>query len=107
MSNITNLLWTGGWDSTFRLLQLLFIEEKMVKPHYIVRPQECTGKEIDTMHDIRRKISRQYPKQRKLLLPIAYTSTGEIKEHKAITDEYEKITKTKHINRQYEILARY
>lgn len=107
MDNKTHLLWTGGWDSTFRLLQLLFIEKKVVKPHYIVIPQECTGKEIDTIHNIRREILRQYPEKRKLLLPIAYTSVGEIRENKAITNEYEKIAKTRKINQQYEILARY
>lgn len=107
MENKTHLLWTGGWDSTFRLLQLLFEEKKVVKPHYIIRPQECTGKEIDSIHNIRRVISRLYPEQRKLILPIAYTSIGEIKQNNAITDEYEKIAKTKNINLQYEILARY
>jgi hypothetical protein len=25
---IINLFWTGGWDSTFRLLQIIFIEKK-------------------------------------------------------------------------------
>ena len=27
---ITNLLWTGGWDSTYRLLVLLLIEKKTI-----------------------------------------------------------------------------
>ena len=32
------LLWTGGWDSTFRLLQLLLLYEKKVQPYYIIDP---------------------------------------------------------------------
>ena len=28
--NQTHLFWTGGWDSTFRLMQLLMVEEKKV-----------------------------------------------------------------------------
>ena len=107
MSDKIDLLWTGGWDSTFRLLQLLFIEEKAVKPHYIVKYQECTGKEIDTIHNIIRLISRQYPEKKELLLPIHYISVGEIKENKRITDEYKEIIKTKKLNRQYENFARY
>jgi hypothetical protein len=31
-----NLLWTGGWDSTFQLLQLLFIHRRRVTPYYLV-----------------------------------------------------------------------
>jgi 7-cyano-7-deazaguanine synthase in queuosine biosynthesis len=107
MSNPTHLLWTGGWDSTFRLLQLLFVEKKVVKPHYIVTAQECVGKEIDTISKICRKISRQYSEQGKLLLPITYTGIGEIKNNKAITEEYKKIAESQKINQQYEFLARY
>ncbi|SMO41472.1 hypothetical protein [Fodinibius sediminis] len=107
INNTTQLLWTGGWDSTFRLLQLLFLENKMVKTHYIVRAQECTGKEIDTMHNIRRKILRQHPEMKNLFLPISYIGIGEIKKNKAITAEYRQIAKSKKINLQYEILARY
>lgn len=107
MSNKVDLLWTGGWDSTFRLLQILFVEKKAVKTHYIIRPQECTGKEIDTIHNIRRKISRSYPEQRKLILPITFMSIDEIKSNNLITEEYKKVRKTRKLNKQYEILARY
>src|SRR5688572_33020809 len=30
------LLWTGGWDSTFRLLMLLLVERRAVQSYYIV-----------------------------------------------------------------------
>lgn len=33
-----NLYWTGGYDSTFRLLQLIIIENKIVKPYYLNFP---------------------------------------------------------------------
>jgi hypothetical protein len=29
------LLWTGGWDSSFRLLQIVVMEKKRVQPYYI------------------------------------------------------------------------
>ena len=31
-----NLFWTGGWDSTFRLLQLIIVFRKRVQPYYII-----------------------------------------------------------------------
>lgn len=30
------LLWTGGWDSSFRLMQLLLVERRPVQPIYVV-----------------------------------------------------------------------
>jgi 7-cyano-7-deazaguanine synthase len=30
------LLWTGGWDSSFRLMQLLLIEKRPVQPIYVI-----------------------------------------------------------------------
>ncbi|MCZ2836024.1 hypothetical protein [Modestobacter sp. VKM Ac-2985] len=30
------LLWTGGWDSTFRLLQLTLIEKRPAQPIYVI-----------------------------------------------------------------------
>ena len=44
-----HLFWTGGWDSTFRLLQLLLEENKIVQTHYVIRSEQSTGQEIDTM----------------------------------------------------------
>lgn len=34
-SDPVDLLWTGGWDSTFRLLQLVGTEGRYVRPHYV------------------------------------------------------------------------
>ena len=31
-----NLLWTSGWDSTFRLLQLVVEQKVSVQPIYII-----------------------------------------------------------------------
>lgn len=32
---IFNLFWTGGYDSTFRLCEMLLVEDKIVQPYYI------------------------------------------------------------------------
>src|SRR5690606_13578695 len=31
-----NLLWTGGWDSTFRLLSLVVQQHRCVQPYYVL-----------------------------------------------------------------------
>lgn len=78
-----------------------------MQPHYIIRHQECTGKEIDTIHNILRELRKRYPEASNLILPIEYVYVGKIKSYVKITNEYEKIGKTKKINKQYEICARY
>jgi hypothetical protein len=48
------VLWTGGWDSSFRLLQALLIERRPVQPIYLVNPdRDSTLHEIRAMEAIR------------------------------------------------------
>ena len=103
----THLLWTGGWDSTFRLLQLLLIENNVVQPHYMIIPQECAGKEIDTIHNIRREISRRYSEQATLLKPIEFLDSSKVAPDEGITEEYKRVKAKQYISGQYEVLARY
>lgn len=60
--NIVNLLWTGGWDSTFRLLELLEHTGQTIQPHYIVDPGRPSFKlEMKQMAEIRGKLVRASP----------------------------------------------
>lgn len=43
-----HVLWTGGWDSTFRVLDLALREGKRVQPHYILDPGR-----VSTMYELR------------------------------------------------------
>lgn len=48
------LLWTGGWDSTFRLLQALLVEHRAVQPIYFVNPgRKSLPHELRAMDAIR------------------------------------------------------
>ena len=47
------LLWTGGWDSTFRLLWLSWIEGRTVQPLYIAEEgRASTAAELSAMKKI-------------------------------------------------------
>lgn len=64
-----HLLWTGGWDSTYRLLYLLW-EGKQVQPHYIIdthRPS--SGHELRAMEAIRASINKDIERLPGTLLP--------------------------------------
>ena len=52
-----NLFWTGGWDSTFRLLQLVVEQGRLVQPYYIIDPNRLSLRhEIKAMSDIEQAI---------------------------------------------------
>jgi hypothetical protein len=102
-----HLLWTGGWDSTFRLLQLLLIYKKKVSTYYIVRPFSLKlGHEIRTIANIRALILEKYPHTKNLLLSTVYFSVNEIDENERITNQFNNSFADK-ISNQYEFLARF
>lgn len=85
------LYWTGGYDSTFRLCEMLLNERKIVQPFYISlaldndcqTEESCTKvwvrrnrkEEKQAMLRIRRELGRIYPKAAVRLLPTIYIDT--------------------------------
>ena len=103
-----NLLWTGGWDSTFQLLQLLLIYKCNVSPFYLIHEERpSTSIEIKTMKDIKNSIIEKYPYTKYLLFPTQYHAVGDILPDSEITTAYRSILKECHIGSQYEWLARF
>lgn len=102
-----NIFWTGGWDSTFRVLQLVIEEKRKVQPHFVVRAQASVGKEIKTMIDIRRELFRNYPETRGLLKPTFYADILGIENNSQITDSVNKIRRRYDFSGQYDFCGRY
>ena len=105
--NHVNLLWTGGWDSTFQLLQLLLIYKCSVSPFYLIHEDRpSTGIEIKTMKNIKTYIFEKFPHTKKLLSSTQYYALCDILPNKEITSAYESIIKNTPIGIQYDWLAR-
>ena len=80
--------WTGGFDSTFRVCEMLINENKRVQPFYIAfnldnscKEDECHNKlwlrrnkiqEIEAMKQIRTQLTTRFPNTRGLLLPTIF-----------------------------------
>ena len=87
-SKIEYIFWTGGFDSTFRICEMLINEKKTVQPLYITfnldnscKGYQCRNKlwlrrnktqEIDAMDKIRNKLFSRFPNTRNLLLPTIF-----------------------------------
>jgi 7-cyano-7-deazaguanine synthase in queuosine biosynthesis len=106
----TPLLWTGGWDSTFRLLTLLLQEQRAVQPYYIIdslhyRP--AVPAEREAMRCIRQLLLRRYPQAAVQLADTIECKLADIAPDSTLAQHYEQCLKAGFIGGQYEWLARY
>jgi hypothetical protein len=102
-----NLLNTGGWDSTFRLLQLLLIEKRPVQPIYILDPERWSlPQELQAMAKIKNAVLARFPEAEEYLLPTIMYDRTDVKPDPELADHAEKLVKKIHFGGQYEWLAR-
>jgi hypothetical protein len=82
-NNVAEVLWTGGWDSTYRLLELLLVQRRAVQPRYIIdtgRPS--TINEIKTIAKIRHQIVGDHPELEVLIRPLLISLASDVKQSK-------------------------
>jgi hypothetical protein len=103
----TNLLWTGGWDSTFQLLQLLTVHRRRVTPLYLIADRPSTGMELKTIKRIKDRLFKEYPYTTELLRPTQYFAVADLAPCLEITEAFQGIIKEKKMGSQYEWLARF
>lgn len=100
------LCWTGGWDSTFRLLQLLHDTEAKIQPLYLVDEKRgSTPREIDVMRDIRSDLEEEGPKARERLLPTDYGSYRATTMEPHHKQQWEALKTRGRVGLQYPVLA--
>ncbi len=105
--NPVRLLWTGGWDSTFRLLQLVQTTTVVIEPVYVIDTgRRSTLREIEAMGRIKRMIVSRYAGAEKRILPHRFCSIHDIAEDQTIIESWWRIKGRCHIGTQYDWLAR-
>jgi hypothetical protein len=103
-----DLLWTGGWDSSFRLLQLLLQHRREVVPHYLLDPTRAsTNAELEAMQRIRSALFEKHPHTRALLKPLSKFDIAGLAADAAITDAFRQLVAERFIGNQYDWLARF
>jgi hypothetical protein len=103
-----SLLWTGGWDSTFQLLQLLIIHRLRVTPFYLIdEVRRSAIMEIRAMKNIKNCLLKEYPYIKELLQPTRFFAVSDLLPDAEITEAYCSIFKVKTIGIQYDWLARF
>lgn len=103
-----NILWTGGWDSTFRVLDLVLIKNKKIQPHYILDHRRYSAEmELKTMEKIKQLIYEKKPAATSLILDTIVTDIRDIPADKEITESYRSLASLSHLGDQYDWLTRY
>lgn len=103
-----HVLWTGGWDSTFRVLFLLLIEHETVQPHYIIDPErKSKAIELHTLEKIRNATVAKYPDTVCRFLRPLITNRSSLLPNEEITRYYQKYSAASRAGSQYEWLCLY
>lgn len=105
---MNNILWTGGWDSTFRVLSLVILQNKEVQPYYIIDPGRASNEvELMTMEKIRKEVVRKFPNTKGLIKNTTVVNMGSILENKDISQKFQKLKESSFMGSQYDWLACY
>tara|TARA_B100000683_G_scaffold20761_1_gene19858 strand:+ start:351 stop:1145 length:795 start_codon:yes stop_codon:yes gene_type:complete len=103
----TKLFFTGGWDSTFRLLELLVAEKRPVQPIYVIDPDRWSLREEQkAMADIKTTVVERFPEAANLLKPTMIIDKTDLKPDPAFKACELKLLETNIFGSQYEWLGR-
>ncbi len=105
----TNIFWTGGWDSTFRLISLILANKGEIQPYYIInyKDRASTRVEIKCMDRIRKIVYRKYPWAGTNLLPTEYINVEDIESNEALNTYYKNLRARAWYGTQYGLLSRF
>lgn len=102
------LFWTGGWDSTFRLLQLVLQDKVVVQPYYLIDPnRQSLRNEISARRAIKDRLFREHPDTQNLVLPTIFCEIGDIAPDEELTEAYLVFRQAKNVDFQYSWITRY
>lgn len=105
--NAVNVLWTSGWDSTFRVADLALNHQVAVQPHYVRdwrRPSTPT--EMRSQERIRQQVAYIDLQAAELILPTVVHEYDDIPENPLIRAQLDRLRKVTWIGSQYDWLSR-
>lgn len=103
----TSLLWTGGWDSTYRLCELTR-NGKKVQPFYILdSTRKSIRHELAAMDTIKVALKQKYTEGSAKILPTIYINQSDIIIDQETSTQYKNLSRKYHIGKQFEWLSAY
>lgn len=100
------ILWTGGWDSTFRIVELS-MKECIVQPYYIIdKNRKSIDYELKAMDEIL-SLLRKKKQTKAKFNDIIMVKKEDIEENKEVSEAYKKIAEKTRLGSQHDWLARF
>ena len=104
LSPPVDVLWTGGWDSTYRVLDLALVQGRPVRPHYLIDPARAsTAAEIGAIRKIKERAERRGARIGRLRV----TAIFDVPEDPEVTAAHRRLRTQGHLGGQYDWLSRY
>ena len=105
---VVNLLWTGGWDSTFRLLSLINNKQVRICLYYIIdKSRHSLEAELQAMDSILAAIYLRFDGAKDRILSVTHFVSDQIHADLNITAKYEQLLEISPLGSQYPLLAMY
>ncbi len=103
--NKVNILWTGGLDSTFRMLQLSK-QKVTIQPYYLSDTRHSEQQELNAISSITYDI-KNHPETRCTLLPLIIVKVAALPPDETISKAYRRLHKAIRLGSQFDWLARF
>ena len=107
-NGVTNILWTSGWDSTFRLAELVLIKGKTVQPYYVLDERRPSSRiELQKMEEIKQLLITKDSSTRNKILPTIMSRASQVPPNEQVSKSLQVLKQQSHIGDQYDFLARF
>lgn len=108
MGNTMSCLWSGGWDSSFRILHLVLAEHKTVQPFYIYdHRRKSKSFEINAIRNIILDLNTGFPEQAELLFPVRIINKSRLKKDPETKGWFNELNELYQLGIQYEWFSRF
>lgn len=102
------ILWTSGWDSTYRVLDLVLNKKRIIQPYYVMDMDRVSTKiEIETMEKIKQMIIEKDPNAKERIKSTIFVNINDIPSNEEFTKHYKTLANISHLGGQYDWLARF
>jgi hypothetical protein len=100
-----NILWTGGFDSSYRMVQLSK-HNVTIQPYYLCDNRRSEKLELKAISSITGDIQK-HPETKCTILPLITFKVKDIEPDNEITDAFYRLQKLSEIGSQYDWLSRF
>ncbi len=106
-TEVITLLWSGGWDSTFRILQLAIIEKKRVQPVYVYdKRRKSRYYELHAIHNVLAGLLKDFPESSQRIQPLKMINKSGLRKYGDLTRYFARLDQTYRLGIQYLWFAR-